>query len=65
VVAGLFSSGKWAVVLSIAVGGHGVIFVLSRIARLDTFLGSLAGWFSDREAWEELRIILSLVLGNS
>jgi len=56
VVAGLFSSGKWAVVFSIAVGGHGIVLVLSRVARLGTILGPLAGWLSHWEGREELRV---------
>jgi hypothetical protein len=65
VVAGLLSSGKWAIIFSIAVGGHGIILVLSRVASFNTFLGSLAGWLSDWESGEEIGISLSLVLRNS
>jgi hypothetical protein len=54
VVAGLLSSGKWAVVFSVAVGGHRIILVLSWIARLGTILGPLAGWLSHWEGGEEL-----------
>jgi hypothetical protein len=56
VVAGLVSGGKWAIVLSITVGGHGVILVLSRVASLNTFLGLLAGRLSHWEGGEELRV---------
>lgn len=63
-VAGFLSGGKWAVILSIAVGGHGIILVLSRVASLDTFLGSLAGWLSHWQGWEEIGISFSLMLRN-
>jgi hypothetical protein len=65
VVAGFLSSGKWAVIFSIAMGGHGIILVLSRVATLNTFLGSVAGWLSHWEGWEEIGISLFLVLRNS
>ena len=42
VIAGLVSNGKWAVVLSITLGGHGIVLVLSRVTRLRTVLGLLA-----------------------
>lgn len=62
--AGFLSSGKWAVVFSIAVGGHGIILVLSRVASLNTFLGSWAGWLSHWEGREEIGLSLDLLLGN-
>lgn len=61
-VACFLSSGKWAVVLSITLGGQGVEVVLSRVARLGTVLRSLAGWLSHRERREELRFDLDLGL---
>lgn len=61
-VARLVSSGKWAVVLSIAVGGQGVVAVLSRVASLGTVLGPLAGWFSHGQGREEFRLCLDLGL---
>jgi hypothetical protein len=64
VVAGLVSNGKWTVVLSITLGGHGVVLVLSRVARLGTILGLLMRWLSRREGWEKLRFALDLGLGR-
>lgn len=61
VVAWLISGGKRAVVLSVTLGGHGIVGVLPRAARLGTFLGSLSGWLT--EGWEELRFLLDLGLG--
>jgi hypothetical protein len=48
VVAGLVSIGEWTVVLSIIVGGKGIVVVLSRVASFGSILGSLAGWLSHR-----------------
>lgn len=62
VVAGIVSNGKWAVVLSITLRGHGVVVVLSRVARLGTVLGLLSRWLSRRESWEEVRFGLDLGL---
>jgi hypothetical protein len=64
VVAGLVSNGKWTVVLSITLGGHGVVLVLSRVTRLGTILGFLVRWLSRREGREELGFTLDLGLGR-
>jgi hypothetical protein len=60
VAAGFLSGSEWAVVFSIAVGGHGVVVVLPRVASLDTFLGSLADLLSHGERLEELWFDLGL-----
>jgi hypothetical protein len=56
----LFSGGEGTVILSIAVGGHGVVVVLPRVASLDTFLGALANLVSHGERLEELWLDLGL-----
>jgi hypothetical protein len=61
VVAWLLFSGEGAVVLSVTLGGHGIVGMLSRATRLGTFLGSLSGWLS--EGWEKIRFLLDLGLG--
>lgn len=64
VVAGIISNSKWAVVLSITLGGHGVVMVLSRVTRLGTVLGLLSRCLSHRERREELGFGLDLGLGR-
>ena len=65
VVARLVSIGKWAVVLSITVGGQSVVAVLSRVASIGTILGSLAGWLSHGKLGVEIRFGLDLGLRNT
>ena len=60
-VARFVSSGKGAVVFSVIVGGQGVVVVLSRVARLGTVLGPLAGW----ERREEILLGFDLGLRGS
>lgn len=63
VIAGLLSSGERAVILSIAVGGQGIVVVLSRVASLDTILGLLTSWLSHGKRRKQLRLGLYLGLG--
>lgn len=62
VVAGLVSVGVGAVVLSIILGGQGIVVVLPWVTGLSTFLGSLTDWLS-RGQWREEFLGLNLGLG--
>lgn len=63
-VARLLSVGKGAVVLSITVGGQGVVRVIPGVPEIRALLGFLAERFLDGQGWEKFRILLDLGLGH-
>jgi hypothetical protein len=63
VIARLLAVGEGAVILSITVGGIGIIWVVARIPQLRVLLRPLPRGLSRREGWEELLFLLDLGLG--